>query len=132
MRGKRAKKRIIVPDAVYKSKIVTRMINVVMLDGKKSLAEGIVYGAIDRLAEDKKEALRIFEEAIKKIMPQQEMLLEQNQVNLWRTTFTKKLKMPTKGLGMQLRKETIPTEWQKQTEPLLTLLDSTYQNFHVR
>jgi len=73
MRGKRARKRSIAADPIYKSRLVTRLVNVVMLNGKKSLAEKAVYGAIDKLAEDKKEGVRIFEEAIKNVMPKQEV-----------------------------------------------------------
>jgi small subunit ribosomal protein S7 len=73
MRGKRAKKRPIIPDSLYKSKVVSRMINVVMKDGKKSTAEGIVWGALGKLAEDRKEAVRMFEDAVKNVMPQQEV-----------------------------------------------------------
>ncbi len=73
MRGKKTKKRQLNPDSVLKSKVVTRVINTVMLSGKKSTAETVVYGAIYRMNEDKKEALRLFEQAVKNIMPQQEV-----------------------------------------------------------
>lgn len=73
MRGRRAKKRLIIPDAIHKSRVVTRTINVVMEEGKKSIAQNIVYDAIEKLSEDPKEALKIFEEAIKNTMPQQEV-----------------------------------------------------------
>ena len=73
MRGRRAKKRLIIPDAIHKSRLVTRTINVVMEEGKKSIAQNIVYDAIEKLSGDPKEALKIFEEAIKNIMPQQEV-----------------------------------------------------------
>ena len=43
MRGKRAPKRIVEPDYNYKSKVVSKLIQLVMQDGKKSLAEKIVY-----------------------------------------------------------------------------------------
>ena len=59
MRGKRAKKRPIIPDPVFKSKMVTRTINVVMERGRKSLARDIVYGAIRKLNEDEKESLKM-------------------------------------------------------------------------
>ncbi len=49
------------------------MINKVMLDGRKSTAEGIVYGVLERLNEDKKEAVRLFEEAVKNVMPKLEV-----------------------------------------------------------
>ena len=73
MRSKKAKKRIIQADPIYKSKIVERMINILMLHGKKSIARTIVYDAIDSLAEDKKEAIKIFENAVKNVMPVQEV-----------------------------------------------------------
>lgn len=47
-RRRRAEKREVVPDSVYKSETLGRLINKIMLNGKKSLAEKIVYGALDR------------------------------------------------------------------------------------
>ncbi len=73
MRGKRSKKRPINPDPIYKSRAVTRMINVVMWGGEKATAEGIVYGAMGKLSEDRKDALKAFEDAVKNVMPQQEV-----------------------------------------------------------
>ncbi|MBW6441663.1 30S ribosomal protein S7 [Patescibacteria group bacterium] len=73
MRGKRARKRPITPDPVYRSKIVSRMINIVLERGKKSLARQIVYDSMERLNEDEKERLRMFEQAVKNVMPQQEV-----------------------------------------------------------
>jgi small subunit ribosomal protein S7 len=73
MRGKRSKKRQLLPDPILKSKVVSRLVNILMQDGRKATAEGIIYTAIDKLHEDKKEALKIFEQAIKNVMPQQEV-----------------------------------------------------------
>lgn len=73
MRGKRARKRTISPDPIYKSKVVSRMINVVMERGKKSIARTMVYDSIKKLNEEEKEGLRIFEQAVKNVMPQQEV-----------------------------------------------------------
>ena len=73
MRGKRAKKRPLNPDPIYKSKVINRMINVVIGRGKKSIARKIVYGALKKLNADEKEALRIFEQSVKNVMPQQEV-----------------------------------------------------------
>jgi small subunit ribosomal protein S7 len=73
MRGKSAKKRPINPDLIYKSKIVTRLINVLMQDGKKATAEKIVWDAMAKLSDDRKEALRMFEDAVRNVMPQQEV-----------------------------------------------------------
>ena len=63
-------KRDILPDPVYNSKVVTKLINQVMLDGKKTVAQKIVYGAFDMVSEKTgKDALAAFEEAMENIMP---------------------------------------------------------------
>ena len=68
-RGKIAK-RDVLPDPVYNSKLVTRLINNIMLDGKKGVAQKIVYGAFDIVAEKTgKDALEAFEEAMENVMP---------------------------------------------------------------
>jgi small subunit ribosomal protein S7 len=67
-------KRDVLPDPVYNSKIVTRLINNVMLDGKKGVAQKIVYGAFDIINEKTgKEPLEVFEEAMENVMPQLEV-----------------------------------------------------------
>ena len=63
-------KREILPDPVYGSKVVTKLINNIMLDGKKQLAQGLVYDAFEIVAEKTgKDALVAFEEAMNNIMP---------------------------------------------------------------
>ncbi len=63
-------KRDVLPDPVYNSKLVTKLINNIMLDGKKGVAEKIVYGAFERVAEKTgKDAVEAFEEAMNNIMP---------------------------------------------------------------
>ena len=63
-------KRDVLQDPVYSSKLVTRLINSIMLDGKKGVAQKIVYGAFDIVAEKTgKEALEAFEQAMENIMP---------------------------------------------------------------
>ena len=63
-------KRDVLPDPVYNSKMVTRLINNIMLDGKKGVAQKIVYGAFDKVAEKaEKPAIEVFEEAMNNIMP---------------------------------------------------------------
>ena len=67
-------KRDVLPDPVYKNKIVTKLINNVMLDGKKGVAQKIVYGAFDLIKEKTgKEALEVFDEAMNNIMPSLEV-----------------------------------------------------------
>lgn len=63
-------KRDVLPDPVYNSKFVTRLINNVMYDGKKGVAQKIVYGAFDIIAEKTgKNPLEVFEAAMENIMP---------------------------------------------------------------
>jgi small subunit ribosomal protein S7 len=73
MRSGPVKKRQLNPDLVFKSKSISRFINLVMLHGKKSLAEKIVYGALDKINEDRKESIKIFDQAIKNVMPKNEV-----------------------------------------------------------
>src|SRR3990167_6129750 len=72
-RGKSAPKIQREPDQVYKSRVVAKLINMVMQDGKKSIAQKIVYNSIESLSEDSKEARRFFEEAVKNVMPEMEV-----------------------------------------------------------
>jgi small subunit ribosomal protein S7 len=63
-------KRDIPPDPIYNSKVVTKLINKIMLQGKKSLAEKICYGAFDIIQEKTgKNPLEVFETALKNVMP---------------------------------------------------------------
>ncbi|MCR5107522.1 MAG: 30S ribosomal protein S7 [Lachnospiraceae bacterium] len=67
-------KRDVLADPIYNSKVVTKLINNIMLDGKKGVAQKIVYGAFSKV-EDKagKPALEVFETAMDNIMPIQEV-----------------------------------------------------------
>ena len=63
-------KRDVLPDPVYGSKLLTRFINKIMLDGKKGVAESIVYDAFDTIhAKTGKDALEVFDAALKNVMP---------------------------------------------------------------
>ena len=63
-------KRDVLPDPIYQNKIVTKLINNIMLDGKKGVAQKIVYGAFDRVAQATgKDALEVFTEAMNNIQP---------------------------------------------------------------
>ena len=67
-------KRDVLPDPVYNSKVVTKVINQVMLDGKKGIAQGIVYDAFNKMsAKLGQEPLEIFNKAINNIMPMVEV-----------------------------------------------------------
>ena len=66
----RVPKRDVLPDAVYGSKVITKLINNVMLDGKKGIAQDIVYGALEAASEKTgKPALDCFNEALNNVMP---------------------------------------------------------------
>ncbi|MBP5489299.1 MAG: 30S ribosomal protein S7 [Lachnospiraceae bacterium] len=63
-------KRDVLADPVYNSKVVTKLINNVMLDGKKGTAQKIVYGAFEQVSSKSgKEAMEVFEAAMNNLMP---------------------------------------------------------------
>ncbi len=70
MRGKQATKRRIAPDPKFGNILVSKLINYVMLDGKKTVAERVVYDAFNLISEKTKlDALEVFETAMKNITP---------------------------------------------------------------
>lgn len=72
-RGKVAKRDVLL-DPIYNSKLVTRLVNNIMLDGKKGVAQKIVYGAFEIVEEKSgKPALEMFEAAMENIMPSLEV-----------------------------------------------------------
>lgn len=67
-------KREVLPDPVYHDVRVSKLVNNVMLDGKKGLAQRIVYGAFDRIAEKSgQEAIEVFNKALENVMPMLEV-----------------------------------------------------------
>ncbi len=67
-------KRDVLADPKYNDKVVTKLINSIMLDGKKGVAQKIVYNAFDRIEEKTgKPALEVFEQAMQNVMPQLEV-----------------------------------------------------------
>ena len=67
-------KRDVLADPMYNNKVVTKLINNIMLDGKKGVAQKIVYGAFARMEEKSgKPAIEVFEEAMNNVMPQLEV-----------------------------------------------------------
>ncbi len=70
MRKRRAIKRDVLPDSIYNSKLVTKLVNTVMKDGKKGTAESIVYEAFDIIKEKTgKEPMEIFDQALENVEP---------------------------------------------------------------
>ena len=69
-RRREVPERVIVPDAKYNSKLVSKFIKSIMRDGKKSIAESILYNAMDIIEEKTKEpAIKIFEQALENAKP---------------------------------------------------------------
>jgi len=67
-------KREILPDPVYNSVLVTKLVNSIMLDGKKGVAQKVVYGAFDIVREKTgKEAIEVFHAAMENVMPSLEV-----------------------------------------------------------
>jgi len=74
MRKRRAVKRDVLPDPIYKSKVVAKLINTVMLDGKKGTAQSIVYQALETVKKKTgSDALEMFSKAMENIKPQLEV-----------------------------------------------------------
>jgi len=74
MRRRRAPERPVLPDPVYGSKVLTKFINAVMLDGKKSTAQKVMYGALERIEEKSGEkGIEIFNQAMENIKPVMEV-----------------------------------------------------------
>ena len=74
MRKRRAVKREILPDPIYKSKTVAKLINTIMLDGKKGIAQTILYEAFDMVkTKTGREPLEVFNQAMDNIRPSLEV-----------------------------------------------------------
>ena len=74
MRKRRAVKRDVLPDPIYNSKVVTKLINQLMIDGKKGTAQKILYGAFDLIKEKTgEEPMTIFDKAMNNIKPSLEV-----------------------------------------------------------
>ena len=74
MRKRRAVKRDVLPDPIYKSKVVTKLVNSIMLDGKKGKAQTIIYNAFDMIKEKTgNDPMEVFNQALENIRPQLEV-----------------------------------------------------------
>ncbi|MDO9317828.1 MAG: 30S ribosomal protein S7 [Gammaproteobacteria bacterium] len=72
-RRREVAKREVIPDAKYGSKILAKFMNHVMVDGKKSVAEAIVYGALEVVKKHSSDPLEVFEKALDAIAPMVEV-----------------------------------------------------------
>ncbi len=73
MRSRKAIKRITLPDPIYNSKVVTKIINKIMYDGKKSIAQTQVYKAFDEIEKTGKKAMTTLDQALSNIAPKMEV-----------------------------------------------------------
>ena len=128
-------KRDVLADPLYNNKVVTKLINNIMLDGKKGVAQKIVYGAFAKVEEKTgKPAIEVFEEAMNNVMPALEVKARRiggatYQVPIevrpdrrqalalrWLTTFSRARGEKTQEERLQqLREKKICTRWQRQT-----------------
>jgi small subunit ribosomal protein S7 len=73
-RRRRAEKREVLPDPKFGELLITKFMNVLMVDGKKSAAESIVYGALEKIqAKSKTNSLDVFKQALDKVKPHLEV-----------------------------------------------------------
>lgn len=72
-RSKKVSKPMIVADPVYGNRLLMRFINRVMRDGKKRVAEGVVYNALDTIKEKGEDPVKVFENAINSVGPKMEV-----------------------------------------------------------
>lgn len=74
MRSKKAEKKLITPEPLYNSRLLAKFINKVMVDGKKSIAQTLVYKALDIIKDkSKQEPLGVFEKALQNVSPKMEV-----------------------------------------------------------
>jgi len=101
MRRRRAEKRTVLPDPKYKNVTVSRFINTIMTQGKKSKAEGIVYGAFEIIAQKAgKPAIDVFQKAIDNARP----LLEIKPRRIGGATYQVPIDVkPERGVSIAMR-----------------------------
>ena len=132
-------KREVLADPIYNSKVVTRLVNYIMLDGKKGVAQEIVYDAFDIVKEKTgNDPLEMFEKAMENIMPNLECKTRRvgganYQVPLevsparretlglrWLTAYSRA--RGEKTMSARLAAEIIPTRWPRPTRLLPTIV----------
>jgi small subunit ribosomal protein S7 len=95
-------KRDVLPDPVYNSKVVTKLVNSIMEDGKKGVAQKICYGAFEKMQEKTgKEAVEVFETAMNNVMP----LLEVKARRIGGATYQVPIEVRTE------RRQTLGIRW---------------------
>ena len=120
-------KREVLPDPIYNSKLVTRLINHMMMDGKRGTSTKIIYGAFDIIKnETGNDPVETFEEAMKNIMPVLEVKARRVggsnyqvpiEVRRWLNVLHVKSWMPLTTRVLLLRSVKIRTGWLMLTVP---------------
>lgn len=73
MRHKKVQKRVTDQDLIYKNRLVEKFINSIMKDGKKTVAQNIIYGVFDKIKAEGKDPIETFEKAIQNVGPKVEV-----------------------------------------------------------
>jgi hypothetical protein len=117
-----AEKREILPDAKYGDKVLTKFMNNLMLDGKKSIAEGIVYGALERVqARLKREPIQCFHEALENVKPTLEVRSRRvggasATRTPWKSAWRLSFRMPSTTVAPLSRSGKTPIKWPTRTK----------------
>ena len=102
MRRRAAPKRKIIPDSKYESEIIAKFMNQLMVDGKKSIAENIVYGAFEQLEKDSKgeDLVEVFKRILDKVAP----VVEVRSRRIGGATYQVPIQVPTqRGFALATR-----------------------------
>jgi len=129
MRRRSAEKRPLIPDVRYNSELVARLINTVMERGKKSVAQGIVYGAFDLLKERNKEVdpLELFLQALENVKPR----LEVKSRRVGGATYQVPLEVPAaRQVAVAMRWITTYARTRKGTAMSLALANELFDAFN--
>lgn len=73
MRSKKTTRRLLPPDPIYGSRLLHRFINRVMRDGKKAIAQSLVYKALENIKSQNKNPLEVFDAAVRNVAPKMEV-----------------------------------------------------------
>ncbi len=74
MRSRKAVKRILLPDPIYGSRVISKFINQIMISGKKTVAQKLVYKALEQIGEETKQSpISVFDKALSNVVPKMEV-----------------------------------------------------------
>ncbi len=128
-RKRRALKRKVIPDSVHGHLVISQFINKLMLDGKKRLAERIVYDALDKLAQKTKVShVEAFDQAINNVKPMMEVKSRRVGGSTYQVPVEVK---PQRSLGLAIRwiiKHSRSQSGRSMTDSLAAELEDAYNN----